>query len=153
MADGGLRRRIMQAVRSKDTKPELAVRKLVCGLGYRYRLHRSDLPGKPDLAFIGRRKAVFVHGCFWHGHTCPRGARTPKENQEYWVGKIARNRERDQDHLAALDALGWKSLVIWECELKEPGRVRDRLEAFLKASERLPLRPLRPSSRHWPGSH
>ncbi len=122
----------MQAVRSKDTKPEIAVRRAAYGLGYRYRLHRRDLPGTPDLAFIGRRKAVFVHGCFWHGHDCARGARTPKQNRAYWVGKIARNRERDQEHLAALAALGWHSLVVWECELKDLARVRERLVEFLE---------------------
>lgn len=125
----------MRAVRSKDTKPELAVRRIAYGLGYRYRLHRRDLPGTPDLAFIGRRKAVFVHGCFWHGHGCSRGARTPKENRAYWVLKIARNRERDGRHLAELEALGWRSLVVWECELREPSRVRERLAGFLEGQD------------------
>lgn len=126
-----VRRRTMQAVRSNDTEPERAVRRLVCQLGYRYRLHRKDLPGKPDLAFIGRRKVVFVHGCFWHGHDCTRGAREPKENRAYWVEKIARNKTRDQAHLATLAALDWQILVIWECELKQLGKVCDRLAAFL----------------------
>lgn len=125
----------MQAVRSKDTKPELAVRRLACELGYRYRLHRKDLPGKPDLAFIGRRKAVFVHGCFWHGHDCARGARQPKTNNVYWVEKIARNQARDQVHLATLSARGWRILVIWECELKQLDLMRARLAAFLESRD------------------
>jgi len=118
-------------VRSTDTKPELAVRRVAHQLGYRYRLHRKDLPGTPDLAFIGRRKAVFVHGCFWHGHDCARGARTPKKNSAYWIEKITRNKARDRRHLTALAALGWQSLVIWECELKEPTNVSRRLTVFL----------------------
>ncbi len=130
--DAAVRRRTMQAVRSKDTAPERAVRQLTTQLGYRYRLHRKDLPGTPDLAFIGRRKVVFVHGCFWHGHDCARGARTPQHNSAYWVAKIARNQARDSAHLATLAANGWKTLVVWECELKYPAGVRDRLERFLK---------------------
>ncbi len=131
--DAAFRRRTMQAVRSKDTEPELAVRHLARELGYRYLLHRKDLPGKPDLAFIGRRKAVFVHGCFWHGHTCARGAREPKNNHTYWVNKIARNKARDHAHLETLAACGWQALVIWECELKNLDTVRERLAAFLES--------------------
>jgi DNA mismatch endonuclease, patch repair protein len=131
MEDAAVRRRTMQAVRSANTNPELIVRRLAHKLGYRYRLHRKELPGKPDLAFVGRRKVVFVHGCFWHGHNCARGARTPMGNRDYWVAKIARNRTRDKTHTIALTALGWKSLVIWECELKELTRVRERLATFL----------------------
>jgi len=130
--DATVRRRTMQAVRSKDTEPERIVRRLAYQLGYRYRLHRKDLPGKPDLAFIGRRKVVFVHGCFWHGHDCARGARTPKKNRVYWVEKIARNKARDQAHLTTLAARGWRSLVIWECELKQLDRVCEQLAAFLE---------------------
>ena len=89
------------------------------------------LPGKPDLVFVGRRKAVFVHGCFWHGHNCARGARTPISNREYWVAKIGRNRLRDKAHKTALAALGWKSLAIWECELKRPALVQKKLTSFL----------------------
>lgn len=122
----------MRAVKGRDTAPEMQVRRLVFSMGHRYRLHRKDLPGKPDLSFIGLRKVVFVHGCFWHGHDCVRGARTPKENNAYWVEKIARNKVRDQTHLATLAARGWQSLVIWECELKQLDRVRDRLAAFLE---------------------
>ena len=125
-----LRSFIMRRVRSKDTQPELAVRRLVFGLGYRYRLHRKTLPGKPDLAFIGRKKAIFVHGCFWHGHDCKNG-RMPKTNRDYWVPKIARNKERDAEALAALEAMGWQTLTIWECEIKRPQDLPQRIERFL----------------------
>jgi len=93
-----IRRKTMQAVKGKDTKPELFVRRLLYSLGYRYRLHRKDLPGKPDIVFSGRKKIIFVHGCFWHGHSCKRGAREPKTNVEYWRQKIARNKTRDAQH-------------------------------------------------------
>lgn len=123
----------MRAVKGRDTIPELAVRKLLRELGeVGYRLNRKDLPGKPDIAFVGRRKAVFVHGCFWHGHDCGRGARSPRGNAEYWTVKIARNKERDTAQLTALAAIGWNSLVVWECELRELDRVRHRLARFLK---------------------
>lgn len=125
------RSEIMRAVKSKDTRPELVVRKLVHGLGYRYRLHRTDIPGKPDLAIIAQKKAIFVHGCFWHGHDCARGARTPKENRAYWIAKIKRNRKRDALHARLLKAEGWRSLTIWECELRDLIAVRKRLSAFL----------------------
>lgn len=92
----------MRAVKGRDTGPELAVRRMLHARGYRYRLHRKDLPGKPDMTFPSRRKVVFVHGCFWHGHSCPRGARMPKTNADYWRAKIGRNRERDEAQRAAL---------------------------------------------------
>lgn len=121
----------MRRIRSKNTKPELAVRRLVRALGFTgYRLHRPDLPGKPDLAWMGRKWAVFVHGCFWHGHICPEGIRVPKSNQDYWLAKIARNRQRDERHLAALKAAGWRHLVIWECELRHPEQVTAVLSRF-----------------------
>lgn len=122
-----VRSRIMRSVRSRNTKPELAVRRLLHRNGYRFRLHRGDLPGSPDLAFPSRRKAVFIHGCFWHGHDCPRGARVPKTNQAYWEAKIARNRARDTRTAAALISMGWKSLIIWEC------RIRDELSVLADA--------------------
>ncbi len=121
----------MRAVKSRDTAPEMIVRRLVTALGHRYRLHRKDLPGKPDLAFIGRRKAIFVHGCFWHQHDCPRGARTPKSRRDYWAPKLARNKARDAEHLAKLQDMGWEALVVWECEMKDRDALRDRLAAFL----------------------
>ena len=119
----------MRAVKGQDTGPEMRVRRLVHRMGYRYRLHRKDLPGKPDLVFPGRRKVIFVHGCFWHGHDCKRGARAPKTNAAYWKTKIGRNAQRDAEHRAALRALGWDALVIWECELKQDD---DRLAARIK---------------------
>ena len=125
------RARVMRAVKGKDTKPEMIVRRLAHALGYRFRLHRKDLPGKPDLVFPGRRKVIFVHGCFWHGHECARGSRQPKQNAEYWRNKIARNVERDADNLQALERLGWQTQVIWECEMKDRATLADRLKAFL----------------------
>ena len=122
---------IMRAVRSRDTKPELMVRKLAWRIRHGYRLHRKDIPGNPDIAYIGRKQAIFVHGCFWHGHDCARGARVPKANRDYWLGKVARNRARDERTLSALDQQSWRSLVIWECELKTPETVAARLRAFL----------------------
>ena len=108
----------MRAVKSRDTKPEWIVRRLVHALGYRYRLHLSSLPGKPDLTFSSRRKIVFVHGCFWHGHDCARGARAPATNSEFWVTKISRNRNRDCTNIATLERGGWAVLTVWECEMK-----------------------------------
>jgi DNA mismatch endonuclease (patch repair protein) len=125
------RARVMAAVKGKDTKPEMIVRRLAHAMGYRFRLHRKDLPGKPDLVFPGRRKVIFVHGCFWHGHDCARGSRQPKQNAEYWRAKIARNVERDAANLQALERLGWQILVIWECELKDRQALSEQLRAFL----------------------
>jgi DNA mismatch endonuclease, patch repair protein len=121
----------MRAIKSKDTKPELVVRKLIHGLGYRYRLHRKELPGHPDLVFARRRKVIFVHGCFWHGHDCKRGNRAPKENAEYWRQKIDRNKERDLKHKSALREAGWDILIIWECELKDVTALEGRIQHFL----------------------
>jgi DNA mismatch endonuclease (patch repair protein) len=110
---------VMRAVKSRDTAPERQVRRAAHALGLRFRLGRSDLPGKPDLVFPSRRVALFVHGCFWHGHDCPRGARMPQNNRAYWQAKIARNMARDKASLANLRKLGWKPAVIWECEAKD----------------------------------
>ena len=124
----------MRQIRGKDTVPELAVRKLCRELGFTgYRIHRKDLPGKPDLAWIGRKLAIFVHGCFWHGHECAEGIRKPKSNQDYWIPKIERNRERDIENIAALKAEGWKVLVVWECEITEKDFFLNRLHKFLSA--------------------
>jgi DNA mismatch endonuclease, patch repair protein len=109
---------IMRAVKSKDTKPEIAVRKALFALGYRYRLNVKNLPGKPDLVFTKHRTVIFVHGCFWHGHSCKRGRRVPKTNTAYWTNKIAGNKVRDKKNTAALQALGWRVIRIWECEVK-----------------------------------
>lgn len=122
---------VMARVRHKDTAPELVVRRLLHARGYRYRLHGSRLIGKPDLVFAGRRKVIFVHGCFWHGHDCARGARQPKANADYWREKIHRNRKRDQATLKALADEGWRTLVLWECELRDQAALADRLSAFL----------------------
>lgn len=121
----------MRAVKGRDTKPEMQVRRMLHALGYRYRTHLAKLPGRPDLAFTRRKAAVFVHGCFWHGHDCPRGGRMPKANAGFWRVKIDRNRERDGRTAAALEVIGWRSAVIWECELREPDRVAATLQAFL----------------------
>jgi DNA mismatch endonuclease, patch repair protein len=120
----------MRAIRSKDMLPELRVRSLVHNLGYRFRLHRKDLPGKPDLVFPSRRKVIFVHGCFWHSHSC-KMAHVPKSNVSYWVPKLERNRVRDRRNVKALRAEGWQSLVIWECELRDEGSVKKRLKTFI----------------------
>jgi len=129
-----LRSRTMRAVKSKDTKPEIAVRRLVHKMGFRFRLHRSDLPGSPDLVFITRRKVIFVHGCFWHGHDCARGARRPKTNADYWKAKIDRNRERDVESVRLLMSTGWRACEVWECELRDVEKLRARLFEFLTDS-------------------
>ncbi len=126
---------VMRAVKSRDTGPELAVRAILRTLAPGYRLHRADLPGKPDVVYARRRLAIFVHGCFWHGHDCPRGARMPKDNADYWRRKIARNRARDARNVAALEAMGWRALVIFECALKDPAALRARLGAALASTE------------------
>jgi DNA mismatch endonuclease, patch repair protein len=121
----------MARIGSKDTVPERAVRSLVHSMGYRFRLHRADLPGKPDLVFPARRKVIFVHGCFWHGHKCPRG-RAPSSNTEFWNAKIAGNKKRDRKSTAALRAMGWSVLSVWQCETKNDARLTRRLRAFIK---------------------
>ena len=112
---------VMRRVKGKGTGAELAARRLVWSLGGRYRLNRDDLPGKPDIVLSGRRLAIFVHGCFWHGHDCPRGARVPKANRPYWIAKIARNRARDDAARRALEVAGWRVETLWECSLKDAG--------------------------------
>lgn len=125
----------MRQIRGKNTAPELAIRKLCREIGFTgYRIHRKDLPGKPDLAWVGRKLAIFVHGCFWHGHDCAEGFRKPKSNQDYWIPKIERNQQRDAENIAALRAAGWNVLVIWECEINEQGRLSKRLQQFLSAN-------------------
>lgn len=122
---------VMRRVKGKDTAPERLVRKLLTGMGVRYRLNRRDLPGSPDLALGPRKLAIFVHGCFWHGHDCRRGARQPKQNADYWRGKVARNRVRDEEAQAKLAALGWTSLTLWECDLKDEAATAQRLREAL----------------------
>lgn len=121
----------MRAVHGKDTAPEIVVRRIVHGMGYRYRLHGRDLPGKPDLVFRSRQKAVFVHGCFWHRHKgCPR-ASEPKSNINFWRAKLDRNAARDAEQLRALKKIGWRVLVVWQCELKNERRLAAKLRSFL----------------------
>jgi len=110
---------VMRAVKSRNTAPEMKVRRAAHALGLRFRLNRADLPGKPDLVFPAKRTALFVHGCFWHGHDCPRGARMPQNNRDYWQAKISRNMARDKASLAALKKLGWTPRVIWECQTRD----------------------------------
>ena len=124
---------VMRAVKSRDTGAERAVRAMLRAVAPGYRLNRADLPGKPDIVYRSRKLAIFVHGCFWHGHDCPRGARMPKANADYWRAKIARNRARDQRTLAAYEAMGWRALVIYECELKEKAPLAARLAAAVQA--------------------
>ena len=127
------RSRQMALVRGKDTKPELVVRRLAHALGYRFRLHRKDLPGKPDLVFPSRRAVVFVHGCFWHRHPDPdcKLARLPKTRTEFWVPKLEGNRQRDERNVAALEAAGWRVLTVWECQLRDVDALGERMRDFL----------------------
>ncbi len=125
------RSRIMARVKSKGMKPEMQVRRLLHGLGYRYRLHRSDLPGRPDLVFPSRRMVIFVNGCFWHRHDGCARVRIPTANREYWVAKLDRNHARDARNIAALRKLGWRTLTVWECELRDLPEATDRITAFL----------------------
>lgn len=127
------RSKIMSAVRSADTGPELAVRKILYSRGYRYRLHRKDLPGCPDIVFPGRKQAVFVHGCFWHGHRCRKG-RFPKSHLSYWKPKIAENKKRDARNTARLNRLGWRALAVWQCEIKNTEALLRKLISFLGRS-------------------
>jgi DNA mismatch endonuclease (patch repair protein) len=122
---------VMRRVKARDTTPELKVRKALTKLGARYRLHRKDLPGNPDIVLPGRKLALFVHGCFWHGHDCARGARVPKQNRDYWVAKVGRNVARDAKSREALAALGWRVETIWECDLKDAEALETRLVALL----------------------
>lgn len=121
----------MRAVRSKDTGPEMRVRKLIHSLGYRYALHINKLPGKPDIVFVSRKKIIFVHGCFWHKHNCRRGSICPVTNADYWNSKRQRNNERDKQHMLALRKDGWKVLVIWECQIKNVEGLRKKIDLFL----------------------
>lgn len=123
----------MALVRAKDTKPEMQVRRLVHGLGYRYRLHRRELPGTPDMVFPGRGKVIFIHGCFWHRHGSCALARLPKARGDFWLSKLAANAKRDTRNTHALRRLGWGVLTIWECQLRDMARVANRIRRFLDA--------------------
>jgi len=121
----------MAKIRSRDTKPELQVRKIIHGMGYRYRLHRRDLPGTPDIVFPSRKKVVFIHGCFWHRHTNCKIGHIPKTKQEFWIHKLEENAKRDQINIKKLKSLGWESLVIWECQIKHTDQIIEKIRQFL----------------------
>ena len=123
----------MSRVRSKDTTPELQIRRLLYRLGYRYRLHRRDLPGVPDVVFPGRKKVIFIHGCFWHQHRCKRGRRIPATRQDYWIPKLSRNVGRDRANRHKLRKMGWQVLIVWECQIRrwQEDRLVQRLVDFL----------------------
>ena len=137
--DAPTRSRVMRAVKGTNTRPEQAVRSLLHSLGYRFRLHRRDLPGAPDIVLPGRKAVIFVHGCFWHGHGCKRGNRAPKANADYWAGKLARNMARDSRMRAELEALGWRVLVVWECEIRDKQALTGKLREFLDPAGRQSL--------------
>lgn len=122
---------LMSRIRSKDTKPERAVRSLLHLMGYRFRLHRRDLPGKPDIVLPRHRKIVLVQGCFWHGHTCQLASK-PKSNRTYWQSKIAMNQSRDRRNIAALRRAGWQILELWECDIRAGHRIEQRLRRFMR---------------------
>ena len=124
----------MRKIRSQDTKPELIVRRLLWSLGYRYRLHDKDIPGKPDVVFKGMKKVIFVHGCFWHQHDSSicKIVRKPKSNEAYWNEKLTRNKQRDKDIQKEISDMGWEYLVIWECETKDQQLLKDRMNEFLE---------------------
>ena len=124
----------MRKVKSQDTSPEITVRRLLRTAGASgYRLHRQDLAGKPDIVFIGKKLAIFVHGCFWHGHNCPRGSRIPKTNTDYWQTKIEKTKSRDNLNQEKLKTAGWQIMVIWECELKHPEQLTERMMDAIQA--------------------
>jgi DNA mismatch endonuclease (patch repair protein) len=120
-----IRSRIMASIRHRDTSPEMRVRRMLHRTGLRYRLHDSSLPGKPDLVFPSRKLVLFVHGCFWHGcPSCRDGRKQIYSNQAYWTGKLARNQSRDKEHVEKLESLGWKVRVVWECEVRDQGKLQ-----------------------------
>ncbi len=126
------RSRCMRAIRSKDTKPELLVRSLVHRMGFRFRLHAADLPGKPDLVFRSRRAVIFVHGCYWHHHRCKKGTVSPQTNAEFWRTKRTANVVRDRKIRCLLRRNGWRMLIVWECELRQPEKVAEKINVFLQ---------------------
>jgi DNA mismatch endonuclease, patch repair protein len=123
----------MSRIKNRDTKPEVRVRAIVHGMGYRYRLHRKDLPGKPDLVFPARRKVIFVHGCFFHMHECRYGQVVPRTNAEFWATKRRSNVERDARNVKALEEAGWKVMTVWECQTKNPEALIEPLREFLES--------------------
>ncbi|HAM32563.1 MAG TPA: very short patch repair endonuclease [Deltaproteobacteria bacterium] len=123
---------LMSKVRGKDTGPEMIVRRLLHRLGYRYRLHVRELPGQPDLVFPSRQKAIFIHGCWWHQHRCKRGNRRPATRREYWLPKLEANKRRDAETRSKLRRMGWRTLVIWECQTRDSDMVRSLAQKFLE---------------------
>lgn len=126
---------MMRGIKSKDTAPEMIVRRLVYSLGFRYRLHRKDLPGKPDLVFQSRKKIIFVHGCYWHQHLGCKAASIPKSNQKFWIPKLKKNAERDASQLKQLAAMGWGVLTVWECETKNTELLVKSIDEFLNETK------------------
>ncbi|MGU7783306.1 very short patch repair endonuclease [Burkholderia sp. PU8-34] len=151
VVDPAKRSQMMSGIRGRHTKPELVVRRMLHAAGFRYRLHRRDLPGTPDLVLPKHRAVVMVHGCFWHVHEGCRFATIPASNSEFWREKLARNRERDRRQLEALQSLGWRVLVVWECSTRT-GELRDRLEPelirWLNGNEEFGELPATPTDRH-----
>jgi DNA mismatch endonuclease (patch repair protein) len=140
---------VMRRVKGRDTTPELKVRRVLTALGARYRLNRKDLPGSPDIVMPGRRLAIFVHGCFWHGHDCARGSRVPKTNRDYWVAKVGRNKARDIAALEALAVKGWRVETLWECDLKDEAVLGERLGRLL---DNFPVTPAKAGTQVKPTS-
>lgn len=136
------RSEIMRRVKGRDTTPELTVRRILHAHGFRYRLHRMDLPGRPDIVFPSPRKVIFVHGCFWHGHDCARGARAPKTNTAYWTEKVSKNRARDKAAIEALICKNWRVLVVWECEISDIATLTHVLTKFLSEKSSVHTRRL-----------
>jgi DNA mismatch endonuclease (patch repair protein) len=126
------RSRNMRAIKGKNSKPEMRVRSLIHRMGYRYRLHCKELPGRPDLVFPCRKKVIFVHGCFWHQHPGCRYATRPKTREAFWAEKLKENADRDRRQILELQSFGWKVLVVWECEVREETRLASTLDSFLK---------------------
>lgn len=122
---------LMAKIKSKNTAPELVVRQFVYSLGFRYRLHQKNLPGKPDLVLKNMGKIIFVHGCFWHGHSCPAGSNKPHSNLEYWSKKLYRNKIRDKNNIRSLKRMGWDVLILWECEIMNTNSLLNKLKSFL----------------------
>ena len=133
--DAARRSENMRRIKSKDTKPEIAVRRAVHALGFRFRLHRKELPGKPDLVLTRHRKVILVHGCFWHSHRDPdcKDGRLPKSRLDYWLPKLARNKSRDAAAIRKLKRMGWSVLTVWECECAHPDKLEYRLRLFLRS--------------------
>lgn len=127
-----VRSRIMASVKSRGTGPEMVLRRSLHKMGYRYRLHRADLPGTPDLTFVSRRKVLFVNGCFWHHHAGCSRAGIPTSNREFWISKFERNRKRDEENEASLRRIGWESMTVWECELRDLDSALERVSLFLE---------------------